>query len=80
MSTTNDQDENEPPEVLNWCRTLVAAIRHGGLWGIPRSGIVFKIDKENQRLVLTKGHESNSDFIATRRVFAQIGWDVTAKD
>lgn len=80
MSTANEQSDEDTPEVLAWCRALVAAIKHGGSWGIPRSGIVFKIDKENQRLVLTIGQASNPDFIATKRVFAQIGWDVTADD
>lgn len=77
MST---QPEQEPPEVLNWCRNLVATIRHGGSWGIPRSGIIFKIDQEQKRLILVVGEETNDDFLASKRVFAQIGWDVVAKE
>lgn len=81
MSTQPEEnDEQESPEVLAWCRNLVNTIRHGGSWGIPRSGVIFRIDKEKQRLVLTVGDESNPDFLATKRVFAQIGWDVTASE
>lgn len=77
MST---QPEQEPPEVLNWCRNLVATIRHGGSWGIPRSGIIFKIDQDQKRLILMVGEDTNEDFLASKRVFAQIGWDVVAKE
>lgn len=77
MST---QPEQEPPEVLNWCRNLVATIRHGGSWGIPRSGIIFKIDQDQKRLILVVGEDTNEDFLASKRVFAQIGWDVVAKE
>jgi hypothetical protein len=71
--------EKEPEHVLQWCRNLVASMNNDGVWGIPRSGIVFKIDKKNTRLVLIVGHESNDDFIATKRVFKQIGWNVVSR-
>ena len=70
--------KREPEHVLQWCRNLVAAAANNAIWGIPRSGIVFRIDKENTRLVLIVGNESNEDFIATKRVFKQIGWDVVS--
>jgi hypothetical protein len=70
--------EKEPEHVLQWCRSLVASMKDNGIWGIPRSGIVFKIDKAAKRLVLVVGNESNEDFIATKRVFKQIGWDVVS--
>ncbi|NDD52328.1 hypothetical protein EBZ39_00350 [bacterium] len=69
-------NSGEPESTLNWCRNLVETIRDGGVWGIPRSGVIFKIDKKKKCLILTLGSEYNPDFIATRRVFAQIGWDV----
>jgi hypothetical protein len=37
---------------------------------------VFTIDKKKKCLILKVGDEDNPDFIATRRVFGQIGWDV----
>lgn len=76
--STHQEDEQESPEVLAWCRNLVATVRNGGVWGIPRSGIVFTLDHDKKQLVLTVGEETNPDFLATKRVFAQIGWDVVA--
>lgn len=77
MST--QPEEHESPEVLAWCRNLVATVRHNGTWGIPRSGLIFNVDKEQKKLILVTGEETDPDFIATKRVFAQIGWDVTTK-
>jgi len=71
--------QKEPEPVLNWCRNLVNTLRDRGMWGIPRSGLVFQIDKKKNRLVLTSGDETNSDFSETRRVFAQIGWEVVTQ-
>jgi hypothetical protein len=69
-------DDREPESVLNWCRELCRVTADGAVWGIPRSQIVFRFDKRNKRLVLIVGTEDNPDFIATRRVFGQIGWSV----
>lgn len=55
-------------------------LKDGGVWGIPRSGIAFKIDKKNQRLILVAGTETDEDYIATKRVFGQIGWTVITKE
>jgi hypothetical protein len=41
---------------------------------------VFRIDKSNKRLVLVTGTKDDEDFIATRRVFRQIGWEVLTKE
>lgn len=76
----SDDEPDEPEAVLDWCRNLVRTLKDGGVWGIPRSGIVFTIDKKNQRLILKIGEKTNEDFIATRRVFRQIGWDVVTND
>lgn len=69
---------NVPPEhVLEWCRNLVRAAADDAVWGIPRSGTTFRIDKKNQRLVLLiAGFDGDSDFEATKHVFSFIGWDV----
>lgn len=72
-------EEAEPEHILAWCRNLVRTMTDGGVWGIPRSGVVFKIDKPNKQLVLIVGTAENPDFIATKRVFKQIGWDVVTK-
>ena len=33
-----------------WCRMMFAALKDGGVWGIPRSGVSFR--KEGDALVL----------------------------
>ena len=71
--------KREPEHVLQWCRNLVAAAANNAIWGIPRSGVVFRIDKKNTRLVLVVGTENDDDFLATKRVFKQIGWDVVSR-
>lgn len=71
---------NIPPDhILAWCRRHVAMIADGGVWGIPRSGIAFRVDHKNKRLVLTVGRESDDDFQATKHVFSFIGWTVVAE-
>jgi hypothetical protein len=73
---------NVPPEhILEWCRNLVRTLHDGGVWGIPRSQTVFRVDKQQQRLVLiSAGSDNDADFFATQEVFAHIGWDVVKND
>lgn len=80
MTDNSALDEQEPESVLNWCRELCRAMAENGIWGVPRSGVVFRFNKRNKRLVLIVGTEDNPDFIATKRVFAQIGWDVITSE
>lgn len=69
--------DNPSPDVLAWCENIVRVIAHGGVWGIPRSGTVFKIDKVKKQLVLTMpGNDDDADFEATKKVFKHIGWEV----
>lgn len=71
---------NIPPDhILAWCRNHVAMIKDGGVWGIPRSSIVFTVDHKNKRLVLTVGSKDDQDFLATKHVFSFIGWAVVAE-
>ncbi|NDC55266.1 MAG: hypothetical protein EBZ69_00265 [Alphaproteobacteria bacterium] len=66
--------------MLEWCRNLVRAASQDAVWGIPRSGTTFKIDKKNKTLVLIiAGFDDDADFLATQRVFSFIGWDVIKK-
>lgn len=70
-----------PPEVLAWCENIVRIIADGGVWGIPRSGTVFRLDKAKKRLVLvTPGHDDYADFYATKHTFGFIGWSVITED
>ncbi len=83
MVTLNNEFELDHPsdDVLEWCRNIVRVIADGGVWGIPRSHTVFRVDHKNKRLVLlTPGNDDDADFEATRRVFKHIGWDVTEDD
>jgi hypothetical protein len=83
MNTVNRVAEyfnDKPPEhILDWCRNLVRTIRHNGVWGIPRSQLVFRIDQNQKKLILVEGETSDGDFIATKQVFKHIGWDVEGK-
>ena len=77
-SNNLDPTDVPPPDVLQWCENLVRMLADGGVWGIPRSGTVFRVDKQRQRLICTSlgPDEDDSDFHATRHVFGFIGWDV----
>jgi hypothetical protein len=39
------------PAYVEWCRRHFAFMREGGVWGIPRSGLIFT--KRDGRLILT---------------------------
>lgn len=78
MVALNNQNNDAPkPEDVEWCRQLIRVTKDGAVWGIPRSGTTFKIDKANKRLVLViPGNDDGADFAATKTHFAVIGWDV----
>ena len=41
-----------PPELhIEWCRAQHAMLREGGVWAVPRSGMIFT--KRGDRFVLT---------------------------
>lgn len=77
----NFELDNPSESVLAWCRSLVAAAKQDAVWGIPRSGTTFRIDKKNKTLVLiVPGRDDGDDFRATQRVFQHIGWEVVNND
>lgn len=82
MIAFNPQANDAPkPEDVEWCRQLIRVTKDGGVWGIPRSGTVFRFDKNNNRLVLIiPGNDDGSDFAATKTHFAVIGWDVVTEE
>lgn len=59
-----------------WCRTIITIMRDGGIWSIPRSSLVFRVDKGRQVLVLVAGDKTHEDVAATAANFARIGWGV----
>jgi hypothetical protein len=76
---TNDYEDldNPSPEVLEFCRNVVRIIKQDGVWGIPRSGTLFRVDhKKKQLVLLAPGTDDDSDFDATKKVFKHIGWEV----
>jgi hypothetical protein len=78
MVAFNFNSSNVPPDhILKWCRNHVRLMKDGGVWGIPRSKTVFRVDKENQLLILiSPGEDDGDDFRATKHVFSFIGWGV----
>lgn len=40
------------PDHLEWCQGIFDMVKEGGVWGVPRSGIVFT--KRGDKLVLTE--------------------------
>jgi hypothetical protein len=59
-----------------WCENLTQSIKHGGHWGIPRSGLIFRFDQTNRTMTLVHGNPSDPDFIAAVENFGRIGWTV----
>lgn len=80
-SNNIDPRDVPPPEVLAWCENLVRVTAHNGVWGIPRSGTVFRIDQHKKQLVLVSpGFDDYSDFEATKHTFSFIGWGVVTAE
>lgn len=73
--------DHPAPEVLEWCQNIVRIIADGGVWGIPRSHTIFRVEHKTKRLVLiAPGEDDDADFEATKKVFKHIGWDVVKDD
>lgn len=72
----SDDDTPVPDSDKQFCENLVRIMRDGGVWGIPRSGLLFRFDKGSKKLVLTMGDADHSDFAATVKAFGAIGWQV----
>lgn len=39
-----------PEDYADWCKTLFFSLKDGGVWGVPRSGLVF--ERRGNALVL----------------------------
>lgn len=63
-------------EHKRWCENLVNTLKDGGVWGIPRSGLIFRVDKGGKQLLLVAGDPTSTDFPATVENFGAIGWKV----
>ena len=82
------ETDHDLADVL-WCRALFASLTAGGVWGVPRSGLLFQ--KDGDRLVLTARmpydpempitedelrEQQDSDVAAIRSRFELAGIDV----
>lgn len=55
-----------------WLIYLIATVRDGAIWGVPRSNSFYKLDKTKKIATkITGGPEPSIE-----RVFAEIGWTV----
>jgi hypothetical protein len=85
----NPYPTGDPVEHAGWCRQMFASLAEGGVWGIPRSGVVFR--KEGDALVLTESmpydesmpltfaqftEQQNGEFETVREHFAAAGIEV----
>jgi len=61
-------------KTLEWCNELVNRLEDGGIWKIPRSNSVLKINKKLKRFIFILGEDS--EFEATKEWFGKIGYSV----
>jgi hypothetical protein len=66
------------PVHVDWCRRLFATLRDGAVWGIPRSGIIFR--KRGAGLFLqhaigrsVEGISADEEYQAVKRHFQAAG-------
>lgn len=72
-------------EYSHWCQQLFATLSQGGVWAVPRSGLVFT--KRGDTMVLTsrEAHDSTakwvryqqSDYDLIKSEFAKAGITIT---
>lgn len=63
---------------IQWCHNLVELLKDGDRWAIPRSSLVFRVNKKDKALTLVSGSKSDPNVTATREAFSPIGWKVQA--
>jgi len=66
--------ENEK-EILAECQKIVDDLKDGGIWGIPRSMMVFRIDKTRKKFILLEGN-SQEEIDAFNYWFGKLGYSV----
>lgn len=66
---------------VEWCRFIWRSLKDGGVWMVPRSGLVFT-KRDPDVFILTERDQiyersmQEADFRAIRAHFAEIGVDV----
>lgn len=66
--------ENEK-EILAWCRNQIDLLHDGGIWGVPRSMMVFRIDKTKKKFIVVSG-DSQEEIDAMNHWFGKLGYSV----
>lgn len=75
----------EDPGHVEWCRRLWESMNEGAVWGIPRTGLIFKkLGPEAKLVLITRVDPGSPEFRAlqeedlegTREHFAEFGVEV----
>ncbi len=75
MKTNMDLDtEDGMANAVAWTQHTIAHVRDGGVWAIPRSGMLVRINHTNKTAIITEGFLPDT---AIPRVFKAMGWTVT---
>ena len=64
------------PSDIQFARTMIQTMTEGGIWGIPRTGQVYRFDHSRKTLALISG-EVDDLHECQIIVFGRIGWTVT---
>ena len=68
---TNLPTAEEEKAHLLWLSNLIAMVRQGGAWAIPRSQVVITFDHENKTVTFSGKGEDLTEYY-----FKQLGWKV----
>lgn len=66
------------PEILNYFQNVLRILKPNAVWGMPRTGQVYKVDKNNKTFTLIEGdpHDEDHWHDKTRKTLARLGWAV----
>ncbi len=62
-------------QAIQWTKNLLATLNDGGVWIVPRSGTMVRVDKKTQTATLTGVLPDPS----ITRVLTAMGWKVVQK-
>lgn len=64
--------------ILAECQKIVDELMDGGIWGIPRSMVVFRVDKKNKNFILLEG-DCEEELKAFSYWYGKLGYSVIRK-
>ena len=62
-------------QAIQWTKKLIESLNDGGVWMVPRSGTMVRVDKKTQTATLTSVHPDPS----ITKVLTAMGWKVVQK-